>query len=203
MLATTGALAPRRAVSIIGQVATALDAAHANGLVHRDIKPENILLTADDFAYLVDFGIAHGGGEAAVTSTGLVVGSSGYLAPERFGGERGGPAADVYALACVLYEALTGLEPFAAEDVRQMWAAHMFSAPPPAEHHATRGQPGLRRCDRPGHGQGSARAARHGRAAGPCRRPRRDAAPGPAPTLQFTAPPPPPAPPRRRARSPA
>ena len=63
-LRVNGALPPARAVSIIGQVAAALDAAHANGLVHRDIKPENVLLTPDDFAYLVDFGIAHGGGEA-------------------------------------------------------------------------------------------------------------------------------------------
>ncbi|WBP94130.1 protein kinase [Mycolicibacterium neoaurum] len=130
VLRDRGALASRRAVSIIAQVATALDAAHATNLVHRDVKPENILLTADDFAYLVDFGIAHGGGEPAVTSTGLVVGSSAYLAPERFSGDRGAPAADVYSLACVLYEALTGLEPYAGEDVRQVWAAHMFSAPP-------------------------------------------------------------------------
>ena len=64
VLRADGALPPRRAVSIVGQVASALDAAHANGLVHRDIKPENVLLTPDDFAYLVDFGIAHGGGEA-------------------------------------------------------------------------------------------------------------------------------------------
>ncbi|MGN7782327.1 protein kinase domain-containing protein [Mycolicibacterium sp. 22603] len=125
-----GALAPRRAASIIAQVATALDAAHASDLIHRDVKPENILLTAEDFAYLVDFGIAHGGGEPSVTSTGLVVGSSAYLAPERFSGDRGAPAADVYSLACVLYEALTGLEPYASDDVRQVWAAHMFSAPP-------------------------------------------------------------------------
>ncbi len=61
-LRVNGALSPARAVSIIAQVAAALDAAHANGLVHRDIKPENVLLTPDDFAYLVDFGIAYGGG---------------------------------------------------------------------------------------------------------------------------------------------
>ena len=60
-LRANGPLEPRRAASIITQVAAALDAAHADGLVHRDIKPENVLLTPDDFAYLVDFGIAHGG----------------------------------------------------------------------------------------------------------------------------------------------
>ncbi|CAN3127121.1 serine/threonine-protein kinase [Mycobacterium sp. smrl_JER01] len=130
VLRTQGALPPARAVAIVRQVAAALDAAHANGLVHRDIKPENVLLTPDDFAYLVDFGIAHGGGEASVTSTGLVVGSSAYMAPERFGGERGGPASDVYSLACLLYEALTGRAPFEAADVRQVWSAHMFAPPP-------------------------------------------------------------------------
>lgn len=129
-LRVNGALPPTRAVSIIGQVAAALDAAHGNGLVHRDIKPENVLLTPDDFAYLVDFGIAHGGGEANVTSTGLVIGSCAYMAAERFSGGRGGPAADVYSLTCLLYECLTGRAPFEAGDVRQMMGAHMFSPPP-------------------------------------------------------------------------
>ena len=129
-LLAKGALPPTRAVSIISQVAAALDAAHGNGLVHRDIKPENVLLTPDDFAYLVDFGIAHGGGEANVTSTGLVIGSCAYMAPERFSGGRGGPAADVYSLTCLLYECLTGRAPFEAGDVRQMMGAHMFSPPP-------------------------------------------------------------------------
>ena len=129
-LLAKGALPPTRAVSIISQVAAALDAAHGNGLVHRDIKPENVLLTSDDFAYLVDFGIAHGGGEANVTSTGLVIGSCAYMAPERFSGGPGGPAADVYSLTCLLYECLTGRAPFEAGDVRQMMGAHMFSPPP-------------------------------------------------------------------------
>ncbi|MEZ0342452.1 serine/threonine-protein kinase [Mycobacterium sp. pV006] len=130
VLRAEGALPPERAVAIVRQVASALDAAHANGLVHRDIKPENVLLTADDFAYLVDFGIAHGGGEASVTSTGLVVGSSAYMAPERFSGDRGGPASDVYSLSCLLYETLTGRAPFSAGDLRQVMGAHMFTPPP-------------------------------------------------------------------------
>ena len=129
-LRVTGALPPTRAVSIIGQVAAALDAAHGSGLVHRDIKPENVLLTHDDFAYLVDFGIAHAGGEANVTSTGLVIGSCAYMAAERFSGGSGGPAADIYSLTCLLYECLTGRAPFEAGDVRQMMGAHMFAPPP-------------------------------------------------------------------------
>lgn len=129
-LRVQGALPPTRTVSIIRQVAAALDAAHSNGLVHRDIKPENVLLTPDDFAYLVDFGIAHGGGEANVTSTGLVIGSCAYMAAERFSGGSGGPAADIYSLTCLLYECLTGRAPFEAGDVRQMMGAHMFAPPP-------------------------------------------------------------------------
>ena len=129
-LRTNGPLAPGRAASIIAQVAAALDAAHADGLVHRDIKPENVLLTSDDFAYLVDFGIAHGGGDASVTSTGLIIGSCAYMSAERFSGGQVGPAADVYSLTCLLYESLTGRPPFETGDLRQLMTAHMFSPPP-------------------------------------------------------------------------
>jgi len=125
-----GVLPPARAVAIIAQVAAALDAAHAAGLVHRDIKPENVLLTNDDFAYLVDFGIAYGGGEATVTKTGLVIGSCAYMSPERLNGVPGGPASDVYSLTCLLFECLTGRAPFEAEDIRQVMSAHMFATPP-------------------------------------------------------------------------
>jgi serine/threonine-protein kinase len=129
-LRARGVLSPTRAVSIVGQVAAALDAAHASGLVHRDIKPENVLLTADDFAYLVDFGIANGGGEATVTKTGQIIGSCAYMATERLSGEPGGPASDVYSLTCLLFECLTGQAPFEAEDIRQVMSAHMFAPPP-------------------------------------------------------------------------
>lgn len=130
LLRTNGPLDPQRATSIVAQVASALDAAHADGLVHRDIKPENVLLTPDDFAYLVDFGIAHVGGEASVTMTGVLIGSSAYMAPERFSGEPVGPAADVYALTCLLYEMLIGRPPFETGDLRQLMSAHMFSPAP-------------------------------------------------------------------------
>ena len=130
-LRSNGPLEPRRAASIIGQVAAALDAAHADGLIHRDIKPENVLLTSDDFAYLVDFGIAHGEGDASVTSTGLIIGSCAYMAAERFAGGQVGPAADIYSLTCLLYECLTGRAPFeTGGDLRQLMSAHMFSPPP-------------------------------------------------------------------------
>lgn len=130
ILRTDGPLDPRRTASIVAQVASALDAAHADGLVHRDIKPENVLLTGDDFAYLVDFGIAHVGGEASVTMTGMLIGSSAYMAPERFSGDPVGPPADIYALACLVYESLIGRPPYEAGDLRQLMSAHMFSPPP-------------------------------------------------------------------------
>src|SRR5258708_29177089 len=101
LLCARGALDPGQAASITAQVAGALDAAHADGLVHRDIKPENVLLTPDDFAYLADFGIAHVGGDASVTITGSVIGSSAYMAAERFSGGQVGPPADVYSLTCL------------------------------------------------------------------------------------------------------
>ena len=124
------ALPVARAVSIVSQVAAALDAAHAAGLVHRDIKPENVLLAPGDFAYLVDFGIAHGGGEATVTQTGLIIGSCAYMATERLNGEAGGPPADVYSLTCLLYECLTGRAPFEGGDLQDVMIAHVFSDPP-------------------------------------------------------------------------
>lgn len=124
-----GPLDPSRATPIVAQVAGALDAAHAAGLVHRDIKPDNVLLTASDFAYLVDFGIAHFGGETGLTSAGSAIGSFAYMAPERFTG-LAGPAADTYSLACLLYECMTGQTPFPPGDVTQMMAAHVMSPPP-------------------------------------------------------------------------
>jgi serine/threonine protein kinase len=129
-LRANGALDPSRTASIIAQVAAALDAAHSGGLVHRDIKPENVLLTPDDFAYLVDFGIAHGGGDPSMTTTGLVIGSCAYMSPERFGDGPVGPPADVYSLTCLLYECLTGRPPFETGDLRQLMMAHMFSPAP-------------------------------------------------------------------------
>src|SRR6195952_5485181 len=129
-LKANGAMAPARAVAIITQVAAALDAAHANDLVHRDSKPENVLLTPDDFAYLVDFGIAYGGGEVSVTKTGLVIGSATYMATERLSGKAGGPASDIYSLACLLHECVAGRAPFGSKDLRELMSEHMFSPPP-------------------------------------------------------------------------
>lgn len=125
MLRHTGPLPPQRAVNITRQVASALDAAHAAGVMHRDVKPANILITADDFAYLVDFGIANAATEEKLTQMGDVLGTWAYMAPERFGNDSEvTPRSDVYALTCVLYEMLTGAAPFGG-DRMSVIAAHL------------------------------------------------------------------------------
>ncbi|MFB7717792.1 protein kinase [Nocardia sp. NPDC056100] len=121
---------PERAVAVIEQVAAALDAAHTDGLLHRDIKPDNILLTTEGFAYLVDFGIAQSATDATLTADGSAVGSFGYMAPERFSSRDLTPAADVYALACVLFECLTGTRPFIGDTDAQIMRAHLFDPVP-------------------------------------------------------------------------
>src|SRR5246500_5063844 len=132
-----GPLEPARAAGIIEQIAAALHAAHRIGLVHRDVKPSNTLIAEDDFAYLIDFGIARAAGETGLTSTGVTVGTWAYMAPERFRGGSVDARADIYSLTCVLYEALTGQLPFAAGSLEQLAAAHMFAAPPrPSQHRA-------------------------------------------------------------------
>jgi serine/threonine protein kinase len=132
-----GPLEPSRAVSIISQVGAALDAAHAEGLIHRDIKPQNIIITPADFAYLVDFGIAEASGETRLTTAGSQIGTLNYMAPERFRDQNSTSAVDVYSLACVLYESLTGEIPFTRDSLENLVAAHIASPPPrPSEANA-------------------------------------------------------------------
>lgn len=125
-----GPLEPARAAHIVSEIASALDAAHAAGLIHRDVKPQNIIVTASDFPYLVDFGIAEAAGDSGLTMTGTNIGTLSYMAPERFGDGDATPAVDVYALACVLHEALTGDTPFPDGSMERAIAAHLTSAPP-------------------------------------------------------------------------
>ena len=125
-----GALPPARAVAIIHQIASALDAAHAAGVTHRDVKPPNILVTRDDFAYLVDFGIASARTDEKLTQLGTAVGTFKYMAPERFTNDEVTQRADIYALACVLYECLTGAAPYRADSTGVLITAHMMEPIP-------------------------------------------------------------------------
>jgi serine/threonine protein kinase len=126
-----GPLEPARAVRIIDQVAKALHAAHKLGLIHRDIKPSNILLDDDDFAYLIDFGIAHAADETRMTKSGNMIATFAYIAPERLDPRTEEDArVDIYSLACVLYQALTGEPPFAGTTTAHLIAAHLNTPPP-------------------------------------------------------------------------
>src|SRR6201997_66271 len=126
-----GPIDPSRAVRIIEGIALALQAAHEVGLLHRDVKPSNILLDRNDFAYLIDFGIARAADETRLTKSGNAIGSFAYIAPERLGTRAEEDArADIYSLACVLYECLTGHPPFDADTMAGLVVAHLNSPPP-------------------------------------------------------------------------
>jgi serine/threonine-protein kinase len=146
-LTAHGPLAPDRAVTLLAQVAAALDAAHTAGLVHRDIKPGNILLTsgpssdtdAGEFVYLADFGIARASAYSqhlSLTATGATVGTVDYIAPERFTSGHGDHRVDIYALGCVLYQTLTGQKPFPGDGVLAQMHAHIHLPPPHPSQHA-------------------------------------------------------------------
>jgi len=145
-----GPMAPRRAIGILAQVAGALDAAHAAGLVHRDVKPSNVLVRGhdeDEFAYLIDFGIARAAaGQTsgpALTLTGATLGTLDYMAPERFENRPVDGRADVYSLACMLFELLTGAAPFRGRTPVGMIHAHVTLDPPRPSAHRPGLPPGL------------------------------------------------------------
>lgn len=107
-----GAMPPEQIAPILAQVADALAAAHAAGIVHRDVKPSNILVTPDGNVKLSDFGIARSEADAALTQTGLVTGSPAYLAPEVATGQAATEASDIWSLGATLCHALTGQAPY-------------------------------------------------------------------------------------------
>ena len=132
-----GALDPRASVAILGQIASALDAAHAAGLVHRDVKPANILIASgqgadrSDHAYLTDFGLTkQSGSETGLTRSGGFVGTLEYIAPEQIEGRAVDARADQYALAAIAVAALTGQVPFPRDSDVAIINAHLHDAPP-------------------------------------------------------------------------
>jgi serine/threonine protein kinase len=126
-----GPLGPARAVHLVSQVASALDAAHERGLIHRDVKPANILLTGEDHVYLTDFGLTkHASSISGLTRPGAWVGTVDYTAPEQIEAALVTPRTDVYSLGCVLFEALTGKAPHRREnELATLWA-HMYTPAP-------------------------------------------------------------------------
>ena len=135
LLATDGPLEPARALAICGQVAGALDAAHARGLVHRDVKPANILLAVEEGAvtqaWLADFGLTRRvGGARRLTVSGQVLGTIDYVAPEQVEGGAVDGRADQYSLGCVLFECLTGEVPFQRDGELAVLWAHVNDPPP-------------------------------------------------------------------------
>jgi serine/threonine protein kinase len=126
-----GAQPPERVLEWLEQAAAALDAAHRHGVVHRDVKPANLLLSERGELRVADFGIASATGMDSMTMTGTVLGTAGYLSPEQALGERVGPASDIYALAVVAFELLSGERPFENESTTAEAAAHV-NAPVPS-----------------------------------------------------------------------
>jgi serine/threonine-protein kinase len=129
-LAAGGPLPWQEAFAVGEQVAAALAAAHAHGLVHRDVKPANIMLGHDGRAKVTDFGIAQAAQAATLTHSGVVLGSANYVAPEQAKGGHVGPAADLYSLGCVLFEAVTGETPYHGGNAVAIATQHV-SAPVP------------------------------------------------------------------------
>lgn len=133
LLRAEGALEPARAVAICSQVANALDAAHADGLVHRDVKPSNVLLDANEHVYLADFGLTRRLDEqSGPAGEGRFVGTPAYLAPEQIEGGSVDGRTDLYSLGCLLYECLTGEIPFARGSPLAVAWAHLEEEPPRA-----------------------------------------------------------------------
>jgi hypothetical protein len=133
LLVRTGALEPARALAVCRGVASALDAAHARGLVHRDVKPSNVLLDRSDHVYLADFGLTRRlEDEGAQQGEGRSVGTPAYLAPEQIEGAAVDGRADVYALGCLLFECLTGEPPFGRGPKLAVAWAHLETEPPRA-----------------------------------------------------------------------
>ena len=118
------------ALRIAVEVADALDHAHARGVVHRDIKPENLLLAENGQIKVADFGIARTVDAAALTRTGIVMGSARYLSPEQARGHAAGPRADLYALGVVLFEMLAGRVPFDGDSAVAIAVQHVHERPP-------------------------------------------------------------------------
>jgi serine/threonine protein kinase len=129
-LIQTRGLTADQTVEILRPIASALDTAHAGGLIHRDVKPQNILITDQGHPYLADFGVAKGSNTSGLTATGGFVGSVNYASPEQIRGLTLTSASDIYALTAVLYQCLTGRVPYPRETDAGIMHAHLTEPPP-------------------------------------------------------------------------
>src|ERR671925_1425834 len=131
-IAREGAQPAERVLPWLDEAAAALDHAHANGVVHRDVKPANLLLDGDDNVHMADFGIASDAGMDSLTATGTILGTAGYLSPEQARGGRATSASDLYALAVLAFELLTGERPHPGDSMTAEAAAHVNEPVPSA-----------------------------------------------------------------------
>ncbi len=138
-----GRLSPADVVAIIPQVCQALTAAHSRGLIHRDVKPQNIMIDNKGNVHLTDFGIVKALSGPELTQTGMTFGTAAYLSPEQATGEPIGPASDVYALGCVMYEMLTGSPPFTGDNPAVVAYKQVWDQPRPLHEWAPEAPPAL------------------------------------------------------------
>ena len=135
LLADEGALDQERAISLLRQLADALDYAHANGVIHRDLKPSNIIVNSLDQVTVVDFGLAWVADAPSLTVSGSMLGTPLYMSPEQIQGAAVDGRADQYSLAIILYEMLSGVQPFQSDSTQALYHQQMFAEPPPITEH--------------------------------------------------------------------
>ena len=129
LIDANGRLSLPEICALVTDIASALGALHARDLVHRDVKPSNIIYDEEGQALLTDFGLSRGAAYTVLTAPGRVLGTLDYMAPEVIRGEPAGPASDIYALGCVVFEAARGEPPFARRSVFQVGLAHLEEEP--------------------------------------------------------------------------
>jgi serine/threonine-protein kinase len=143
LIARRGRLTPAEAIGIARQACAALQAAHTQGLIHRDVKPQNIMVDARGIAHLTDFGVVKALSGPALTQSGMTFGTAAYLSPEQATGEQVGPASDIYALGCVLYEMLSGDPPFTGDNPAVVAYKQVWEEPAPLHNVAPEVPPSL------------------------------------------------------------